>query len=342
MDKTSVVDEMRDSAAEKTPSPSYAFVDYCAVETPGPRGLVIFGASGDLTARKLMPSLYRLFAKGLLPNAFFVLGTSRSEMDDAGFRASMADAVRDAAPGVFEEAQWSRFAERLHYTAMRYEDDADFRKGLRERLQELERKFDTQGNRIFYLAVPPQVFSPVIENLGASALSRDERGCSHLVVEKPFGRDLESARELNRRIHRHFRENQIFRIDHYLAKETVQNLLMFRFANTIFEPLWNQRYVDHVQITAAETLGIGSRAGYYEQAGVLRDMFQNHMLQLLCLTAMEPPSAFIADRVRDEKAKVLRSLRRPDPASLEGTLALGQYGRGRIDGAAAAAYREAP
>jgi glucose-6-phosphate 1-dehydrogenase len=207
-------------------------------------------------------------------------------------------------------------------------------------LPKLESKYETKGNRIFYLAIPPTVFEDVIHNLGGAGLAAEESGCSHVVIEKPFGNDLASARRLNKLVHTYYKESQIFRIDHYLAKETVQNLLMFRFANSIFEPLWNRRYIDHIQITAAETLGVGHRAGYYEQAGVIRDMFQNHVFQLLCLTAMEPPAQFLADRVQDDKAKVFRSLRRISPDRLNESLVIGQYAQGVIDGNVVPAYRE--
>jgi glucose-6-phosphate 1-dehydrogenase len=286
-----------------------------------------------------MPALFRLFSKGMLSDRFFVLGTSRVAMDDGRFRREMREAAREAvAP--FDEDQWSAFADRIYYSPFEYGDAESYTAALAGRLPELERRHDTRGNRVYYLAVPPTVFPDVIGNLGALGLSREDGGCRHVVIEKPFGRDLESSRRLNRLLHQSFRERQVFRIDHYLAKETVQNILMFRFANSIFEPLWNRRYVDHVQITAAESIGVEHRAGYYEGAGVLRDMFQNHMFQLLCLTAMEPPSAFIADRVQDEKAKVLRSLRRFPLEELADSIVLGQYGRGKPDGREVPSYRE--
>jgi glucose-6-phosphate 1-dehydrogenase len=320
--------------------PQYRYVEFCEIEVPGPRGLVIFGASGDLTTRKLMPSLFRLFSKGMLSDKFFVLGTSRTIMDDGRFRGMMRDAVKDAAMAPFNEEVWSRFAERLYYSPFDCGDGRASVTALRRRLPDLERRHETRSNRIFYLAVPPAVFPSVIENLGAAGVSREDEGCSHIVIEKPFGRDLDSARKLNRLVHTYYKESQVFRIDHYLAKETVQNILIFRFTNSIFEPLWNRRYVDHVQITVAETVGVEHRAGYYERAGVLRDMFQNHMFQLLCLTALEPPPAFIADRVQDEKAKVLRSLRQFPLESLTDHVVLGQYGRGKFGGREVPAYRE--
>ncbi len=333
-------EKTENAAARVSDGPEYRVVESCEIEIPPPCAIVIFGASGDLAKRKLIPSLYRLFKSGMLPDRFFVLGTSRVEMSAEQFREAMMNAVKDAFASGFDQKLWQEFSERLYYTKFDYAVQESYLTGLRDELPALESKHQTGGNRIFYLAVPPTVFEEVIGNLGAAGLSREDKGCSHIVIEKPFGRDLASARKLNRLAHTHFKESQIFRIDHYLAKETVQNILMFRFANSIFEPLWNRRYIDHVQITAAETLGVEHRAGYYEQAGVIRDMFQNHMFQLLALTAMEPPSAFEADTVRDEKAKVLRSMRPVPLNRLNDYVAIGQYDRGTIDGKPAIGYRE--
>jgi glucose-6-phosphate 1-dehydrogenase len=320
--------------------PEYRRVENCEIEVPRPAALVIFGASGDLAKRKLLPSLYRLYKNRMLAEHFFILGTSRIEMTTDQFRAMMLEAVKEAHPRDFDEAIWNEIAPRLYYSTFDYGSPASYTESLRDKLPELEKKHQTGGNRIFYLAIPPTVFEQVIHNLGAAGLSREDRGCSHIVIEKPFGSDLASARKLNKLVHTHYKESQIFRIDHYLAKETVQNILMFRFANSIFEPLWNRRYVDHVQITAAETLGVEHRAGYYEEAGVIRDMFQNHMFQLLCLVGMEPPAVFLADRVQDEKAKVLRSLRRISLDPAEQHIVVGQYGAGSMDGQVVPAYRE--
>jgi glucose-6-phosphate 1-dehydrogenase len=264
-------------------------------------------------------------------------------MTDEAFRERMRQAV-EAAGLLRDEAAWKDFSVRLHYRAVHYDDPESFH-GLAEELAGLDRESGTGGNRIFYLAVPPTLYRSTARMLGLAGLSRqgeEGRGWSRIVVEKPFGRDLETAVDLDRVIHEHFEEHQIFRIDHYLAKETVQNILMFRFANAIFEPMWNRRYIDHIRITAAETLGVEHRAGYYDQAGVLRDMFQNHMMQLLALTAMEPPSRFEADRVRDEKAKVYRALRPFPVQDLWSFLVLGQYGAGVVEGRKVPAYRDEP
>jgi len=329
-----------EDTADLDPAQTYRTVEKCEIEIPQPAALIIFGASGDLTRRKLLPSLYRLFKNKILSEQFFILGTSRAKMTTAQFRVSMFEAVRETLPKDFDQSVWDEFTSHIYYSTFDYSDPTSYTGSLRDLLPGLESRFQTGGNRVFYLAIPPIVFEEVIHNLGAAGLSREDKGRSHVVIEKPFGRDLTSARKLNRLVHTHYRENQIFRIDHYLAKETVQNLFMFRFANSIFEPLWNRRYIDHVQITAFETLGIEHRSGYYEESGVIRDMFQNHVFQLLCLTAMEPPSAFIADRVQDEKAKVLRSLRPLPLDRLAEYVVIGQYGKGGINGRAVPAYRD--
>jgi len=311
----------------------------CEVEVPGPFGLVVFGASGDLTRRRIVPAVYRLHRYGLLPRNFFVLGAARTEMGDRDFREHMKEAVREALPGDFSPEAWEEFAERLCYCAVDYPEAATYA-AIKERLEPLERKYQTGENRIFYLAVPPEACETVITSLGQAGLSMERRGYSHVVIEKPFGWDTASARRLNAALRKSFEERQIYRMDHYLAKETVQNILVFRFANSIFEPLWNRRYIDHVQITVAESIGVGHRAGYYERAGVIRDMFQNHLFQLLALTAMEPPSVFEAERVRDEKVKVFRSIRPFDLERVEEFAALGQYGSGSVEGEKVPGYRE--
>jgi len=319
--------------------PAYATYDSCSIEIPKPFLLVIFGASGDLSRKKLFPSLYRLDRDGLLPHNACILGTARTVMNQAAFRELIRQSVETAASKEFDRKAWDAFASRLHYHTGEYDDPASYT-DLKAVITELEKSYETLANRIFYLAVPPTVYELIVTNLGTSGLSAEEGGFTHMAIEKPIGSDLLSSRKLNAVLRDSFLERQIYRMDHYLAKETVQNILMFRFANAIFEPLWNRRYIDHVQITVAESIGIESRAGYYEKAGILRDMFQNHIFQLLALTAMEPPSVFEAERVRDEKAKVFRSIR-PFPVDhLRDFLALGQYERGLDSGKEVAAYRQ--
>ena len=313
----------------------------CALEKPGPCAFVIFGASGDLARRKLVPSLYHLYAGSHLPDSFLVFGTANTEMDEDAFRTQMEAAVRDAYPDRFDDERWRKFRERLYYMPGSF-GDAGFMTALDARLRPLEVRHKTEGNRIYHMAIPPDAYATVVNGLGASGLSKEDRGYSRIVAEKPFGSDLISSRKLNETLKEAFSERQIYRMDHYLAKENVQNSLMFRFANSIFEPLWNRRYIDHVQITISETLGVEHRAGYYEKAGVLRDMFQNHILQLLALTAMEPPAVFMSESVVAEKAKVLRSIRPVPPESSGDYIALGQYGKGRQDGADVPGYKNEP
>jgi len=302
--------------------------------------LVIFGATGDLTSRKLFPSLYSLFENGLMPERFCIVGTGRSEMDNQAFRERM----RASLPESRDLSVWDQIAEQIFYHPVSPDSAESFRE-LSSFLQELDQRHQTDGNKLFYLAMPPSAYEPVSSYLGQAGLASEGQqgnGWVRLVVEKPFGRDLESARHLDGTLHEHFSEHQIFRIDHYLAKETVQNILMFRFANSIFEPVWDRRYIDHVQIWAAEDIGVGHRAGYYDHFGVLRDMFQNHMMQLLALCAMEPPSKFQADRVRDEKTKVYRSLRPFPVQELEEYLVLGQYTTGVVGGQKVPGYLDEP
>lgn len=321
-------------------TPRYRILNSCEIEVPKPCGLIIFGASGDLTKRKLMPSLYRLSISGMLPEPFFILGTGRDAIGTDAFRATMLTAVKETMPKDFSKKTWDAFSARLHHVDFDYSDPAAYKTTLRDAIMALEQKHQVKGARIFYLAVPPAIDEDIIRNLGAAGLAREEAEDSRIVIEKPFGRDLESARHLNRVILEHFEEHQVYRIDHYLAKETVQNILMFRFANSIFEPLWNRRYIDHVQITAAETLGVEHRAGYYEHSGILRDMFQNHVFQLLAIIAMEPPPTFEAEMIRDEKVKVFRSIR-PFPLDhLNEHVVVGQYGKGSVLGSPVIGYRE--
>jgi glucose-6-phosphate 1-dehydrogenase len=311
-------------------------------EVTEPCAIVILGASGDLTARKLLPSLFNLYLNNGLPNPFLIVGCGRTRIGNDEFRERMKKALSESAS--WDQKKWKDFVGLLFYQPIDYDDSSAYA-NLAEVLRELDRKYEIGGNRIFYLAIPPILYETTVRMLGQASVSqeyREQKGWSRIVVEKPFGRDLKTARTLDRVLHQHFQEHQIFRIDHYLAKETVQNILMFRFANAIFEPLWNRGYIDYISIMAAENLGVEHRAGYYDHSGVLRDMFQNHMMQLLALCAMEPPSLFEADRVNDEKVKLYRSLRPFPVEKLEDYLVLGQYGRGTIVGKPVPAYHEEP
>jgi glucose-6-phosphate 1-dehydrogenase len=314
----------------------------CVVVGPlDPCTIVIFGASGDLTSRKLMPALYNLYLNDGLPKSFVIVGASRTIMSHEEFRERLKSSY--PAAEYQDLSRWEEFAANLYYQPVAYDSLESFG-DLAGFLRELDKQNHTKGNRIFDLAVPPPLYPIIADMLGKAGLAQEGangNGFSRIVVEKPFGRDLSSAMALESTLHQSFEEHQIFRIDHYLAKETVQNILMFRFANAIFEPIWNRSYIAYVGIIAAEKLGVENRAGYYEQAGVLRDMFQNHMMQVLALTAMEPPSRFEADRVQEEKIKIFRSLK-PLGGNEDGNLILGQYGPGTIDGMKAPGYREDP
>lgn len=308
--------------------------------------MVIFGASGDLTKRLLIPSLYNLAHHNLLPLNFAVVGAGRRQMTPEAFRADMRTALQASdRVGAVEPEIWAGLEKSLYYVPLNYDDPAAYTQ-LADALTQCDRDHDTKGNYLYYLATPPAVFTEVAQQLGRAGLAAEGDGVEHgwrrLIIEKPFGHDLDSARLLNRTIQEHFSESQIYRIDHYLGKETVQNVLVFRFANGMLEPVWNQRYIDHIQITVAETIGVESRGGYYDQAGLVRDMMQNHMMQLLTLVAMEPPYSLAADAVRDEKAKVLRAMQ---PMSHEEVLTQavrGQYGAGQANGQRLVAYRDEP
>ena len=306
---------------------------------PEPSVLVIFGGSGDLAARKLLPALYNLALQRLLPAAFAVVGTARRTLTDEQYRAELHAAVaRFSRTLPINEAVWDSFAEQVRYVSTG--SDEGYAE-LGRLLDRIDRERGTQGNRLFYLATPPPAYEPIVSAIGTHRLAQGS-GWKRVVVEKPFGPDLRSAVELSERMHDVFRQGEVFRIDHYLGKETVQNILVLRFANGIFEPLWNRQYVDHVQITAAESLGVEERGEYYDSAGAIRDVVQNHLLQLLALVAMEPPVAFDANSVRDEKVKVLRSIRPIRVDEVAEQVVRGQYGAGFIEGNRAVAYREEP
>jgi len=297
---------------------------------PDPCALVIFGASGDLTRRKLMPALYALAVRRLLPERFAIVGAARTEGSDEEFQEQMRDAVSRYARDAFQPEVWDELAAGMRYAQLSSSGGAE--EELARTLEALDVERGTLGNRAYYFAVPPSAIASLVRSLALEPSS----GWVRLIIEKPFGHDRASANELNGLIGEHFGEREVFRIDHYLGKETVQNLLALRFANGIFEPIWNRQFVDHVQITVAESIGIEGRAAFYEQAGAIRDVFQNHLLQLVAITAMEPPTDFNADSVRNEKVKVLRSLHTPGPKSV----VRGQYGRGFVEGVEVPGYRE--
>jgi len=304
--------------------------------------LVIFGAAGDLTKRKLIPALYNLKKSNLLPDDFAVIGVARAVMNDEEFRRRLADDMKELASEDTDATTWQWLEERLYYLSGDFDDDQTFVR-LKDLLTKLDAERKAGGNYFFYLATAPDYFAPVVEQLGSVGLAHEKD--SHwrrFVIEKPFGHDLESARKLNQDLREIVNENQIYRIDHYLGKETVQNILVFRFGNGIFEPIWNRRYVESVQITAAERVGVEQRGGYYEEAGALRDMVPNHLLQLVTLTAMEPPVSFKANAVRDEQTKILHAMQCPSPDEAGRRAVRGQYDAGEIDGRPVPAYRSEP
>jgi glucose-6-phosphate 1-dehydrogenase len=313
-------------------------------KVPDPCVAVIFGATGDLTHRKILPAFYNLHRAGLLPPESAILGFARREFSDDSFRAEARKAVEEHSRSPVEPAIWDEFARRIHYQRGEFGDPDSFA-DLGQRLETIDDESGTRGNRLFYLATPPSTYVEIVEQLGHAGLHQHRHGRGahwvRIVIEKPFGFDLDSARALNHDVLRVFDESQVYRIDHYLGKETVRNLLVFRFANGIFEPIWNRRYVDHVQITVAEDLGVEGRGAFYEEAGAIRDIIQNHMLQLLSLVAMEPPINFEAEALRDEKVRVLRAI---DPGWDEERVARdvvrSQYAQGWIGGKAVPGYRE--
>ncbi len=284
--------------------------------------IVIFGASGDLTSRKLIPAIYRLFIKGRLPEGSRIVGVSRSDFDHQQWRDSLRETTAKYVGDQFSGESWDAFAEHIYYHPGDITEAASF-EALSELLDSIETEKD--AGRLYYLSTMPQLYDVAIHKLGAAGLADDRHGFRRIIIEKPFGTNLASAEQLNHSIHEVFREDQIYRIDHYLGKETVQNIFALRFANSIFEPIWNRRYVDHVQITVAEEVVIGRRAGYYDESGILRDMFQNHLLQLMMITAMEPPARYDASLVRDEKVKVLHSVRRMTGGDFASDTVRGQY-----------------
>ncbi|MBX5466423.1 MAG: glucose-6-phosphate dehydrogenase [Firmicutes bacterium] len=311
-----------------------------AERRPDPFTLIIFGATGDLCRRKLLPALYNLALDGWLPEPFLVIGVGRTAWTDDAFRQTAAEAIDRFSRRARDRARWEAFARHLAYVAGDFQDGDTYQR-IGQRLTEAPA--EAEASRLFYLATPPALYPVVAERLRKSGLHRsDGTGWVRIIVEKPFGHDLESARALNQSLHQVFGEDQLFRIDHYLGKETVQNLLVFRFANGIFEPLWNQQFIDHVQITVAESIGLEGRGGYYESAGALRDMVQNHMLQLLSLIAMEPPATLDADAIRDEKVKVLKALRPLTGHEVNEFTVRGQYQAGVVDGVPVPGYRQEP
>jgi glucose-6-phosphate 1-dehydrogenase len=302
---------------------------------PEPGIVVIFGASGDLTKRKLLPALFHLEQAGLLPKEFAIVGVARRPLKDE-FAADMKDGILKFGGVKDGDPKLAGFMAKVNYFALNFDDDGDGYERLKGFLAGIDKDKGTKGNRLFYLATAPEYFADIIDRLGAKGMAQPQQGTVRAIIEKPFGHDLQSARELNDNVNKVFHEDQIFRIDHYLGKETVQNVLVFRFANGIFEPTWNRNYVDHIQITASESIGIEGRGPFYEKAGALRDVVQNHMMELLSFVAMEPPVSFEADAVRREKVKVWRSMK---AIPIEDTVR-GQYGPGVIDGQPVKGYRE--
>ena len=317
--------------------------DYTQAPPASPNIMVIFGAGGDLTKRKLIAALFHLCNARLLPDSFAVLGLDRLDMDDDGFRDLMSEHIREHVGAVYDQSVWERLVERLHYMKIDMLQSADYER-LCERLNKIDTERGTEGNYLFYMAVQPSLFTNVTDRLGeAGLLQETESDWRRVVIEKPFGRDLESAVALNRDLHRNMEEEQIYRIDHYLGKETVQNIMVFRFANGFIEPLWNRQHIDHVQLTVAESVGVEHRGAYYEEAGALRDMIPNHLLVLLGFIAMEPPNSFDSSAMRDEVNKVFDAIEPLSPEQVLTHAVRGQYGEGVMpDGEKVIAYRSSP
>ena len=311
---------------------------------PDPCAFVLFGATGDLAHRKVIPAIYQLWRTNLLPAEFSLVAVARRPYTDETFAAEVRASIEKfSRVQPIDESAWSELAGRITYQQLDFADDAGFDR-LGEKLDELDARCGTAGNRLFYLATQPSQVTEIVRQLGRVGLDKEIRGAGwrRLIVEKPFGRDLESARTLNHEVHKVFRESQVYRIDHYLGKETVRNLLVFRFGNGIFEPVWNRSYVDHVQITVAESIGVEGRGAFYEETGASRDILQNHLLQLMTLVAMEPPASFQADALRDQKLAVLRAIAAPDADEVRRNIVRGQYGPGWVGGEAVPGYLQEP
>ncbi len=310
--------------------------------TAAPCVMVIFGATGDLTKRKLIPALCNLSQDDLLPKQFAIVGFATNDYSTESFRKMLGEEIPKYAPAPVDLKFWEGIAERIYYVRGDFQDTQAYQR-LKEQMEQADKLHNTLGNRFFYLAVAPRFFSPIVKKLGECRLTKEENDrWARVIIEKPFGHDLESAKQLNQELKQVLTENQIYRIDHYLGKETVQNVMVFRFSNNIIEPLWNRNYVDHVQITAAETVGVEHRGGFYETAGALRDMVPNHLFQLLTMTAMEPPISFDADQVRNKQAEVLHAIQPLNPEDVLKNMVRGQYGPGTVDGQRVVGYRSEP